>query len=86
MTVREKRFRAENIGCVIEKVIEKYYPNAKKLRLKLNIEGENTDKWIMCDPGINGENKEKIIAEIEALLMRPVSIGTRHIYVERKLV
>lgn len=86
MKVSVEKIIAGNIAAAITNVFEKYHSNEKNLKLKLNVEGKNTDEWIMCDPNINGENKEKIIDEIEALLMRHVSIGTRHIYVTEKLV
>lgn len=86
-TVTRKNLRGRHIANILLQFIKEYDCGEKELLFRINVEGENTGNYVKVSSGLyhkmlEGFGKE----ELEELLNRHVSIGTRHIYVGEKIV
>lgn len=87
-TVSRKNLRGKHVTNILLNFIKEYDCGEKEMYFRINIEGENTGNYVKLSSTLYQKmlNEEFGIEELEGLLNRHVSIGTRHIYVGEKIV
>lgn len=86
-TVSRKNQRGNHIASILLQFIKEHDCGEKEVLLRIDVEGENTGNYVKVSSGLHKKLVEGFAEEeLEELLNRHVSIGTRHIYVGKKII